>query len=70
MSVDQQQTKGLQISHCRQWLFVGVAAAVLSTELLVGGVTPAQAATADQVPTTIAGENPATVDTKSSEGGV
>ncbi|WP_261809247.1 leucine-rich repeat protein [Levilactobacillus humaensis] len=67
MSVDQQQTKNVQVSHRRQWLFVGVAAAVLSTELLVVGVTPAQAATGDQAPTAVSGEKPAEEVTKSAE---
>ncbi|WP_125545709.1 leucine-rich repeat domain-containing protein [Levilactobacillus lindianensis] len=67
MSVFQQQAKNLQVSHRRQWLFVGVAAAVLSTELLVGGVTPAQAATDDQAPTAVSGEKPAERVTKSAE---
>lgn len=67
MSVFQQQAKNLQVSHRRQWLFVGVAAAVLSTELLVGGVTPAQAATSDQAPTAVSGQKPAEVVTKSAE---
>ncbi|WP_057878938.1 leucine-rich repeat domain-containing protein [Levilactobacillus paucivorans] len=67
MSVDQQQAKNVQVSHRRQWLFVGVTAAVLSTELLVVGVTSAQAATGDQTPTAVSGEKPAEEVTKSAE---